>query len=236
MKGLAKPDLLESYDPERQPVIAEMLNLTTDIYKQNMSSRVANIITEMTGPKEAGLTRGRVCFQLDINYRWSDIIYDERYDGVVAEKHAYGGSGDLSVRAGDRAPDAPALECLYTNAKPVSRLFDLFDPTKHVALVFSGTRPGDANEFATALSAFPERTVLKVLILPTSAAAERKETTPFDYVLRDTEGHAHGGYNVNQSTSAAVIVRPDSHVGAFCNSAAGVRKYMEHIFMKTPAL
>lgn len=230
MKGFAKPELLESYDTERQPVIAEMLNLTTDIYKQNMSSRVAKVISEMTGPKEAGLTRGRICFQLDINYRWSDIVFDERYTSGVTERHAYGGAGDQYIRAGDRAPDAPALECLYTTAKPVNRLFDIFNPAKHIALVFRGTIPGDANPFATSLSAFPDQTLLKVLIIPSGSSVESYETTSFEYVLRDTENHAHQGYGVDQATPAVVIVRPDAHIGAFCTSTAGVGNYISRVF------
>ena len=212
------------------PVIAEMLNLTTDIYKKNNSSRTADILTEASGPKNAGLTRGRDLFQLNVNYRWSEIVFDERFAVGDAQKQAYGSAGQ-EVRAGDRAPDAPALECLFpapgVGIKAPSCLFDVFDPTRHIALVFRGALNGEALPLHDSLEEFPSGAMLKVLILPPGGEYEPLANSLVDYVVRDTMGHAYGGYGLDMlsPSSAAVIVRPDSYVGAFATSPAGIDKY-----------
>ena len=235
LKGFAKPELLESYKIERMPVIAEMLNLTTEIYKKNLSSEISTLLNdEKSGPKAAGLTRGRNLFQLDINYRWSEIIFDERFVGQSADKRAYGVEGQ-AVRAGDRAPDAPALECFFAKEglKTISALFDIFEPTKHVALVFQDGAPKAVNAFLASLSKFSEGSLCTVLILPANAEYDPSVNSQVDYVLRDTDGHAHNGYGLDVSgvSPSAVIIRPDAHVGAFAISAAGIDKYRSLLFI-----
>ena len=90
--------------------------------------------------------RRRKLFQLDLNYRWSSIVFDERFASSSAQKDAYGKLGQ-DLRAGDRAPDAPSLVILHSKVTSIGkvsgqvgasvRLFDIFEPTVHTALVFA---------------------------------------------------------------------------------------------------
>ena len=216
------------------PVIAEMLNFTTDIYKKVMKNmHSSDMLTDAWKPKEAGLTRGFDHFQLGINYRWSDIVFDERFTVEGSVRQAYGAM-DREVRAGDRAPDAPSLECLYpgTGVKSPNCLFDLFDPSKHVALVFRGSDSGAATPIYDALRMFPTGAMINVLILPPDGNYDLSVNPLVDYVLRDTMGHAHEGYGLiaRSPSPAAVIVRPDAYVGAFVTTSAGVEKYRSLVF------
>ena len=70
------------------PVIADMLKLTTDLYNRAFSTttqqkiaaaKAAEVDAATLDERERGWFRGRKLFQLDLNYRWSNITIDERY-------------------------------------------------------------------------------------------------------------------------------------------------------------
>ena len=44
LKGLAKESLLDTYPSERLPVIADVLNFTTDLYKRTFSGEFAKLV------------------------------------------------------------------------------------------------------------------------------------------------------------------------------------------------
>ena len=162
----------------------------------------------------------------DARSRFTDVPEEN------VDTRAYGVEGQ-AVRAGDRAPEAPALECIFAKEglKIVSSLFDIFDPTKHIALVFHDGAAENMSEFLSALAKFPEGSLRTVLILPINAEHDASVNTKVDYVLRDTEGHAHNGYGIDASGTSVVIIRPDAYVGAFAISAGGVDKYRSFIFI-----
>ena len=245
LNGISKDSILDSYPVERLPVIAEMLNITTDLYKRGFSGEIARRVLangSATANADEGQKKSQAWFsgkkllQLDINYRWSDIVFDERFISSSiesVEKHAYGEDGQ-AVRAGDRAPDAPGLECLYAReGKAIGRLFDAFNVKQHTALVFA-TDVSDTRDIRKALSGFPEGMLQTVLILPATSSLQFPAMTEFDFVLKDVEVHAHSGYGVDLSNSplgaAAVIVRPDAWIGAFATSASGVQEYISRVF------
>ena len=174
---------------------------------------------------------GKKLLQLDINYRWSDIVYDERFasSDPKAERHAYGEEGQV-VRAGDRAPDAPGLECLFAGEgrKPVGRLFDVFNATQHTAIVFVRDLHS-AQPLFEALAAFPESTLQTALILPALSSFAIPSEPKADFIFKDAAGHAYEGYGVGES-SAVIIVRPDAWIGSFATSADGVKVYLSRVF------
>jgi 2-polyprenyl-6-methoxyphenol hydroxylase-like FAD-dependent oxidoreductase len=92
------PDaLLDTYEEERLPVAANVLGLSTKLYRQ------------ITADGEDAVRRDAVTLQLGITYRAMSLSKT----AAVAE---------LKLSSGDRAPDAPGL-----NAKGErTRLFDLF--------------------------------------------------------------------------------------------------------------
>ena len=92
----APETLLDTYEEERLPVAANVLGISSKLYKQ-------------IAKDEEALRRDAVTLQLGITYKEMSLS-------------ARGGGVTLSLSAGDRAPDAPGLDA---GGKAV-RLFDLF--------------------------------------------------------------------------------------------------------------
>ncbi|EIN05306.1 hypothetical protein PUNSTDRAFT_75243 [Punctularia strigosozonata HHB-11173 SS5] len=203
--GHASPSLLSSYDDERHPVIRTMLQLTGGLYKTTREEKDA----------KKGFNRSTNFYMLDINYRWSGIVMDDRVDPNSPEKkdtsRAYTGNDD-GVHAGDRAPEAPELEVIRASAaaslegqEPTS-IFKLFKLTKHTALIF-----------------------VKQNAIPPSSLP--------DVVLLDKAGHAFREYGVgDDSSQALVLVRPDGYVGAYVYGTEGLKTYTEALFGGAPVV
>jgi hypothetical protein len=191
------------------------------------------------GKGAGGEQRSKLIKQLGVNYRWSDIVIDERdlarqgLNGEAARLTAYGieNADPTDVRAGDRAPDAPVAD--LSQGGKATTLFKLFDPSKHTALIFTP----DAN------TSSPVEGVLEVLtafgpnINTFIVARAADEKLPNDAgVLVDTDGDTRKAYGVIkttdvQSRATIVIVRPDSVVGAFVFAVEGVKRYCEKVFL-----
>ncbi|WP_116199226.1 FAD-dependent oxidoreductase [Amycolatopsis circi] len=92
----ASPALLDTYESERRPIAAGVLQLST--------ARMAEAAKQRSIP----IRSDRATTQLSVNYRGSVLARDDRADSA-------------QLRAGDRAPDAPGL----TTATGERRLFDL---------------------------------------------------------------------------------------------------------------
>jgi 2-polyprenyl-6-methoxyphenol hydroxylase-like FAD-dependent oxidoreductase len=92
----ASPALLDSYEAERRPVAAGVLALS--------DARLKEAIEQKGIP----LRRDASTTQLDVNYRGSALVHDDRDETAP-------------LRAGDRAPDATGL----TTVDGERRLFDL---------------------------------------------------------------------------------------------------------------
>lgn len=93
----APPALLDTYEEERLPVAANVLGLSTRLYRQ------------ITAENEEKMRRDAVTLQLGITYKEMSL--------AVTSGHP-----SLNIAAGDRAPDAPGLDA----AGKSIRLFDLF--------------------------------------------------------------------------------------------------------------
>ncbi|KAI0698051.1 FAD binding domain-containing protein [Cerioporus squamosus] len=140
-KGLASRDLLATYQTERLPVIAHMLAATSALYTHITHLGPDDTDTD-SGKESSGLWRNTALRQLDINYRWSPVVFDARgmngLDEGALKAHGYRGYPGEAVRAGDRAPEAPAL------------------PNAHTLLVFSPEHAGSgAQEVVAAVQASP---------------------------------------------------------------------------------
>ncbi|KAI5120175.1 hypothetical protein M0805_008441 [Coniferiporia weirii] len=264
VKGHASPALLTSYEEERLPVIGDMLLETSRLHRKVYAAKddqgtvqtIQNTMdalgkaaaprTKASGtnggnvPDAELLFRGRKMFQLEINYRWSSIVLDERFaeSGFGSERNAYGTVGG-NVHAGDRAPDAPGLVVLFKNTELEKvgkvegkqgesvRLFDIFDPGAHTILVFSA----DATlflELRRALKRLPGDLVRTLLIVPSASSLLSGEGSGADLVLEDREGHAFRGYGV-EGIADVVVVRPDGMIGAFVKGSKGVESYFTKV-------
>jgi len=110
--------LLDSYEAERRPVAEHVLGLSEELLRRTVE-----------GADDA-LERGPETQQLDIGYRGSPIVRDER-------------ARPGRLHAGDRAPDGPVLDA---DGRRV-RLHDLFRGPHATLLVFgdpAATVPDDA--------------------------------------------------------------------------------------------
>ncbi|OSD07919.1 hypothetical protein PYCCODRAFT_1463192 [Trametes coccinea BRFM310] len=231
-KGLASSKLLESFEIERLPVIAQMLSATTALYKDVMtvqgqqSGAAQSVMTGFPQWHDTSLA------QLDINYRWSPIVYDARGNGglddTALKARAYTGYPGEPVHAGDRAPDAPGL--VDASGKE-SRLHDIFKPTIHTILIFSSD-PGNAKKeidsIVQAVRSLPEGTIQIVVL------GSHDVPKPGDHdgvpTYKDAEGYAFRTYNIQDGKVTVVGVRPDGYVGTIVDDATGLQTYFSRIF------
>lgn len=245
IKGLSPPSLLDTYEAERMPVVAEMLKIATllntahhqDKALQEAFSRAQEqgLIAKDAKADEIWM-RGWKLTQLDLNYRHSPVIFDERFD---AEKStiidAYGAEGH-SICAGDRAPEAAGLRVLtgLATQSQTTKLFDIFTPNAHTALVFPMADEKETQHFVDSvlriLKGSPSGLVRVVLIVPKSHPDTSGSILGVDIVVRDDEGFAYTNYGLGSDTATVVVIRPDAYIGGILKGSIGVQKYFSMVF------
>jgi 2-polyprenyl-6-methoxyphenol hydroxylase-like FAD-dependent oxidoreductase len=141
----ARAELLDTYEEERLPVAAELLGITTRIHRQIWSDDPAK------------MRRNPETLQLGLNYRESSLSTQE-------------GSGATSLKAGDRAPDAPVLDREGNRV----RLFDVFRGTHFTLLTLESEGR------------------LEVRVIDRGGALENR--------LVDDEGHFRNAYGGEEGT------------------------------------
>ncbi|KAG7445101.1 uncharacterized protein BT62DRAFT_920845 [Guyanagaster necrorhizus] len=211
-KNLAPQSLLDSYSQERIPIIAAMLDKTSELHMKTFTP----------GGTQAGWARGYELRQFGINYRGSPIIVDETPVHGEEIFDPYRSGNDGTVRGGDRAPDAPGLTFVKDPTRKTS-LFDIFGSSYHTVLFFSD----DNIAVVEALKSYPTGAVKSVVILsqnPTGVISA-------DYVLADGDGYAYKHYNMAEKVTKVVIVRPDGMVGGLVRGMDGLKKYFRRIFV-----
>ncbi|KAK0466822.1 FAD binding domain-containing protein [Desarmillaria tabescens] len=211
-KGLAAPTLLDTYTQERIPVIAAMLNKTTELLNKTFKPGASSY---------DGWQRGPELYQFGVNYRGSPIVVDEAGTPESVDPYRSGEGGEL--RAGDRAPDAPGL---VSSKGEKTRLFDIFRTSYHTVLIFAGAEL-EAKEILDLLKAYSAGTVKSVVILPQSNGPV-VDGSSADFVLTDGEGYAYKHYN---GRNGVVVVRPDGMIGALVGGVDGLKQYFRGIFL-----
>ncbi|KAI9067760.1 hypothetical protein FKP32DRAFT_1619747 [Trametes sanguinea] len=232
-KGLARQDLLNSYEAERLPVAAEMLAATTALYERLAAYTRAKPGGQPTGAKPGTLQwQNAALTQLEINYRWSPIVLDVAgaggLDAEALKKRAYAGYPREDVHAGDRAPEAPGL---VDASGSETRLHDIYKPTMHTILVFSPEADDAGDQIKSVLHAIqslPEGAA-QVVVLARHRIPEPRDGVTAAY--HDTEGHAFDAYRVKDGKFTVVAVRPDAYIGAFVRDAGGVKEYFSRILV-----
>ncbi|KAF9068403.1 hypothetical protein BDP27DRAFT_1327290 [Rhodocollybia butyracea] len=221
-KGLSPRSVLESYSQERLRVVASMLNKTTELFAKEFSGK------QQSTPY---LNRGYELRMLGINYRGSHLVLDEKNLENDSETiDAYRSGDDGTVRAGDRAPDAPNLAHLGRTTSIA--LFDIFKPNHHTALIFYGSGGQTTAEQALeTLREYPSGLVKTIIMLPGFSSFE---TSPglSEMIVVDTKGYAHTNYAIEHDKPTVVIVRPDGYIGALVTSgSAGIHNYFSRILV-----
>ncbi|KAJ7580192.1 FAD binding domain-containing protein [Mycena floridula] len=209
-KGLAPQSLLDSYNSERIPVIAAMLNKTTLLLDKRAAS---------TAKDGSNFSRGKEFKQLGVNYRGSSILVDEFSSGDdVLDPYGVSMVEGGPLRAGDRAPDAPGL--LNITESDVTSLFDTFGTSYHSVLIFSDDIKVQ-EEILLVLQKYPSE-----IFRPMAICKERLGQM---IAFRDTEGHAAKAYNP-EGRSMIVVVRPDGVIGAIVGGLDGLLEYLKRVF------
>jgi hypothetical protein len=183
--------------------------------------QVTTALLDKTRKGEDGAwKRGGALSMLGVNYRTSPIVLDERSPELPEEERSpYGTLSAGVLRAGDRAPDAPGL--IKANGQK-TRLFDLFDPRYHTALIFTK----DTTGITSALEKYPSGTIMPFVIVKPDSINSKSEFT-----LIDGDGHVAKEYGLKEDQDTIVIVRPDGFIGAITFDAAGLDRYFGRIFL-----
>ena len=232
-KGLASRDLLTTFNTERLPVIARMLATTNHLYNNYVDKQHGAAKPDESagsGKEKSGFIRWREpgLHQLDINYRWSPVVFDYRGNGDLDEEalkaRGYTGYPGEPVHAGDRAPEAPGL----VNAiGEETSLFEFFKLYRHTLLLFDSQGDGlRVKEIVAAVQTSSIFGTSKVLILSRDGVPTAVDGAS---AYHDKEGHAHKAYGVDGQALTAVVVRPDGYIGAFVEDVNGLQAYMTRV-------
>jgi 2-polyprenyl-6-methoxyphenol hydroxylase-like FAD-dependent oxidoreductase len=191
----APESLLDSFHDERWPIARVLLSASTQRHRSWLHTSSGGA-AETARTAMVSFALGDDPFndtsQLGINYRSSPLAQDF--------------AALPSVRAGDRAPDAPVNPLAHTGP---SRLFDLFRGIHLTQLVFAGMSLGDraVENHPPASTRFPVRTVT----IARTASQPSATMNSGQLNVVDTDGHAHRAYGVTDN--AIVLVRPDGYIG-----------------------
>ncbi len=185
----APAELLDTYEEERLPVAARMLGITSKLHRDSLRGDAREH------------RRGPETLQLDITYRDSSLARDElEFPG--------------SVRAGDRAPDAP---CHDSAGTPV-RLFDVFRGPHFTLLGFGLNYGAIVSEIAKSYGAAVQA---NAIVRPGEAAGNG--------AIVDTDDHARRAYDIQ--SGAIVLVRSDGYIGLITESrsAGRIQEYLRFV-------
>lgn len=160
--------------------------------------------------------RGGALHMMNVNYRSSAIVLDERTTEDVGGRPY--SNDDGKICAGDRAPGASGL--IDFGGKEIT-LFDVFKPVMHTVLIF-----GKVSESPVSTENYPKGTIQVITILPKGPLPPQTS----DVVVVDREGHAYTAYAVEEGRETVVVIRPDGVIGAIIFNIEGLEKYFKKIF------
>ncbi|TFY58683.1 hypothetical protein EVJ58_g6268 [Rhodofomes roseus] len=206
-KGLASPDLLDTYTEERLPVIAGMLQESTALLNAlERSSQGSN--------DDSAWKRGWALKQLGINYCWSSIVVDER----AAEKPK---EPPMSTAARRAVSSARAIALWTPQAY-------IFRPVHHTVLLFT-SEAGATQPILEELKYYPADSVKTVVVYPRETV-NASPVAGADITVVDREGHAYTAYSASAEHPTTVIIRPDGVVGGIVFGLHGLKTYLKAVF------
>ncbi|KAK1230734.1 hypothetical protein PQX77_006184 [Marasmius sp. AFHP31] len=224
--GLAPLSLLRSYTEERLPIIATMLDKTTELMDKTFRAT-----TNLQGVDlAAAFSRGFELRMLGVNYRGSPLVVDEKNVGADAVVDPYRGGLDGTFKGGDRAPAASGLVDLADNS--TTTLYDLLHPSKHTFLLFAGEDGASRAAVDAVEGVFPRGTAQTVIIHPQSfVGSSTTSQAQSQRVFVDKEGYAFKHYKVDAKDGFRLfVIRPDGYVGAIVEGEEGLKRYASLVF------
>ncbi|HEY9731410.1 MAG TPA: FAD-dependent monooxygenase [Drouetiella sp.] len=223
-KGIAAPELLESYQNERHPIGQSLLKNTDAMTKLVMirnpiAQQVRNHLMPLLVNHE--VLQERACQKLSmvgLNYRHSAIVgeYREPINKPLAHPIAEIPAWlDFShgPSPGDRAPDG---EVRTSGSSETSTLFEQTRGFEHFALLFSGIQPGahpptQLSDFEKLLDQLRERYSDFVRALVVCAGGLIPPVPLESITLLDKDNVLHHKYGA--AHSCLYLIRPDGYVG-----------------------
>jgi phenol 2-monooxygenase (NADPH) len=238
--GIARHELLETYDLERQPNAEKLIR-----YDEDISVLVSGRLPKSwTGDKneDPAVLLGQILDEakgfntgLSVNYAQSESILVRK-----DKDHGMYGQGELvesvptPAQPGYRAPDVKlSLPALF---EPIWLQQITPNEAKFYIVVFTGdvgktrrqyktfaasvmvSHQSNGNHFngTTPVARLRHVPVEFITIIPGAEANawHALDTEPFGKVFYDEDGSAHDRYEVNMEEGMAVILRPDGWIGA----------------------
>lgn len=231
--GRGRPELLDSYQQERHPIGQALLHATGTFtrvvtLRNPVAEAVRNRIAAIATSFDFVQDRLRSALsELAVGYRGSPLVQDDVHRGLVARMAGWL-HADAGPRAGDRAPDGPAVRA---DGKPV-RLFEVMPGIRHTLLLFVGRRT--AAEDVRRRQEILEEVARKDAglidgYLVAHGASEAGAATAA--VLLDPDAALHRAYGADDEM--LYLIRPDGYVGyrTAPADAAKLRAYLGRIFI-----
>jgi len=202
LKGVARPEILDSYKDERHPVAVALLDGTDMAYRNILHpSELLQKSVRLFGPFIVRLNPVQTRFrntleEIEISYKNSFLVED------------HGGSSGPA--AGERAPHGVVVRLAD---KETVRLFELFGGTHWTLLLLSGEKASDSHQklvdvdkIVTDKYGQQVKTYLVVADAVPPANLNWEDAT-----LMDRQRYLHHTYGASQS--CLYLVRPDGFVG-----------------------
>lgn len=217
-KGLASPELLDTYQAERHPIGQKLLKTTDAVTKVIMlrnpiGQKVRNHLMPLLASHEVVQHRAwRTISMLGINYRNSPIVGEHRENFAEA-------IGDVTSwldfahgpAPGNRAPDGTVK---YREGETV-RLFQVMRGTEHNVLFFAGLKNNAQESFSVIAKTISEvesnygEYIRCHFVLPTQN--EGSEVITAHSILIDDDHSLHSLYGA--AHPCLYLIRPDGYVG-----------------------
>jgi 2-polyprenyl-6-methoxyphenol hydroxylase-like FAD-dependent oxidoreductase len=220
-----RPDLLESYQAEREPIARALLNNTeratrTITLRNPVGRELRNVVARFLSSLDVVQQRlARTLGELDLDYRRSPAVEEDR-ESVLDVKWTHDASRESASisdirgfasapRAGDRAPDV-----IFGSEENPKRLFQLLRGTRHVLLLFDGH--GSNDERYRNLAAIAERAAARFKATIDAHIVVKSDSSPEELgqahsILLDPQGDLHRRYGAG--AECQYLIRPDGYIG-----------------------
>ncbi|MEU9202270.1 FAD-dependent monooxygenase [Streptomyces sp. NPDC048332] len=185
VSGRAGPALLDTYEEERLPVAADVLDLSAERLRATLEAirKPGGGLDAANAPMPHGPGSG---------YPWSSLA-------------RLGATPRL--RAGDRAPDAPCRD--LATGTPL-RLFEAFGGPHFTLLGFGA---GTARALREASTAHEDELRAYGVDAGDMGDGAHGAAAGVAHGLADDGGHARSAYGIAPGEDVLVLIRPDNHVG-----------------------
>ena len=248
-RGIARPELLDSYNAERYPLSEQQVERTDAAFKMMllrhpMSRKIRNRLFSLLLDLEPIQQRmDKRLAMLSINYRNSPIVDEKRtlpspLDSPVKKITKFNQWRDFgeAPHAGDRVPDTTLIKVNSDRTFVTDRLFQILKGTSHHLVLFTGIDPTmttfeSFNQICSKVEWYFDNEIVPHLIV---RGTEKPLTLQWNRsLLLDPEGDFHHRYGAR--SNCLYLIRPDKYIG-FRSQPAQLEplfEYCQRIFSKS---